>query len=443
MGTRSLSLSGRSVPTPDGGQLILLAVEDITARQRGETERERLLHETEIAKASAEEANRTKDLFLATLSHELRTPLSSLLLSAQYLRFGNVDEAQLRKTAETIERATHAQAQLIDDLLDISRIVTGKLKMELQAVSLASVVQAAVETIGQLAEAKQLLLEVHIDASLPPVSGDPVRLQQVVSNLLTNAIKFTPKQGRVTVTVDCAEDRGRIRVTDTGVGIEPSFLPHLFNRFSQEERGHTRTHGGLGLGLAIVRYLVEAHGGTVSAESLGRGKGSTFTVSLPLMKKSEVPTDETRQPGPQVVGNIKGVRVLVVEDDPGTRETLTQMLRLSGADVWSSESAAMAMDVFEKFRPELLVCDIAMPEEDGYSLLGRIRALGSERGGQVPALALTALASADDRRRAYEAGFQAHMAKPVDINRLVTALTVLVKPPPNVIAEADRHAPPS
>ena len=445
MGRRSLSLSGRSVPTPDSGQLILLAMEDITARQRGETERERLLHETEIAKASAEDANRTKDLFLATLSHELRTPLSSLLLSAEYLRLGNLDEAQLRKTADTIERATHSQAQLIDDLLDISRIVTGKLKMELQAVNLTSVVEAAVETIGQLAETKQLLLQVQIDASLPPVSGDPVRLQQVVSNLLTNAIKFTPKQGRVTVTVDCADDQGRIRVTDTGVGIERGFLPHLFNRFSQEIQGHTRTHGGLGLGLAIVRYLVEAHGGTVFAESLGRGKGSTFTVSLPLLKKADVLVGGTRESlGPQVVGNIKGVRVLVVEDDQGTRETLTQMLRLSGAEVRSAESAAIAMDLFEKFRPQLLVCDIAMPEEDGYSLLGRIRALGSERGGQVPALALTALASADDRRRAYEAGFQAHMAKPVDINRLVTALTtMLVKPPRDVLGEVEHHAPAS
>lgn len=442
LGRRSLSFSGRAIPMPVGGALILLAIEDITERLRGEAERAHLLHEAEIAKATAEEANRTKDLFLATLSHELRTPLSSLLLSAQLLSKGQMDEAKLRKTAEAIERAAKAQAQLIDDLLDISRIVTGKLKMELQSVSLASVVQGAIDAIGPTAEKKRLELEVELDESLPHVSGDPERLRQVVSNLLTNAIKFTPERGRVTVTVDTAEGLGRIRVTDTGLGIEPDFLPHIFNRFSQEERGQTRTHGGLGLGLAIVRYLVEAHGGTVQAESAGRGKGSTFTVWLPLMKKSEERApDEKRLPSEEeVVGNFKGARVLIVEDDPGTRDALTEMLSLSGAVVRSAESAAMAMKVFTEFRPELLVCDIAMPEEDGYSLLGRIRALGSDRGGDVPALALTALAGVEDRRRAFDAGFQVYLAKPVDIDRLVTALTMLLKPP-RLISGADHRAP--
>ena len=440
LGPRSLSLSARSVTTPETECLILLAVEDITERQHAQAERANLLHETEDAKASAEEANRTKDFFLATLSHELRTPLSSLLLSAQLLRKGKMEEAKLRKTAETIERAAKAQAQLIDDLLDISRIVTGKLKMELRAVSLASVVRTAVETVGPTAERKQIDLQVQLDDALPPVSGDPARLQQVVSNLLTNSIKFTPERGRVRVTVDAAEARGRIRVTDTGVGIEPDFLPHIFKRFSQEQRGQTRTHGGLGLGLAIVRYLVEAHGGTVQAESSGRGKGSTFTVSLPLMKMSQVrPSGKESEPQDQgVVGNIKGVRVLVVEDDPGTREALAEMLSLSGAEIRSAESAAMAMQVFEQFRPELLICDIAMPNEDGYSLLGRIRSLGPGRGGDVPALALTALAGAEDRRRAFEVGFQVHMAKPVDIDGLVTALTTLLSPR-KLISDADRQ----
>jgi two-component system, chemotaxis family, CheB/CheR fusion protein len=440
LGRRSLSFSGRAIPVPGGGALTLLAIEDVTERQRGESERVRLLHEAEDAKASAEEANRTKDLFLATLSHELRTPLSSLLLSAQLLSKGQLDEAKLKKTAAAIERAAKAQAQLIDDLLDISRIVTGKLKMELQAVSLASVVRGAIDAIAPSAEKKQVELELRLDESLPPVSGDPVRLQQVVSNLLTNAIKFTPEGGRVTVTVDMAEGLGRIRLIDTGLGIEPDFLPHIFNRFSQEERGQTRTHGGLGLGLAIVRYLVEVHGGTVRAESAGRGKGATFTVSLPLMKKSEQRVLDKGLPSEQIVGNIEGARVLIVEDDPGTRDALTEMLSLSGAVVRSAESAAMAMELFTEFRPEVLVCDIAMPEEDGYSLLGRIRALGSERGGDVPALALTALAGAEDRRQAFEAGFQVHMAKPVDIDRLVTALTMLLKPP-RLLSSADHRAP--
>jgi two-component system CheB/CheR fusion protein len=320
--------------------------------------------------------------------------------------------------------------------------VTGKLKMELQSVSLPSVIQGAVDAMGAWAEKKQVELRLQLEESLPPVSGDPVRLQQVVSNLLTNAIKFTPERGRVTVIGDTAEGLGRIRVIDTGLGIEPDFLPRIFNRFSQEERGQTRTHGGLGLGLAIVRYLVEAHGGTVQAESAGRGKGSTFTIWLPLMKKSEerVQDEKKLQSGEEVGGNIKGVRVLVVEDDPGSREALTEMLSLSGAVVRSAESAAMAMEVFTELRPEVLVCDIAMPEEDGYSLLGRIRALGPERGGDVPAIALTALAGAEDRRRAFEAGFQVHIAKPVDIDRLVRALTMLLKPP-RLISGAEHHAP--
>jgi two-component system CheB/CheR fusion protein len=429
LGKRVLSVSGHSMALPDRGLLMLLTLEDITERQRAEAERAQLLQETALAKASAEDANRTKDLFLATLSHELRTPLTSLLLSAQFLRKGKMDEAKLRSTAASIERATKTQAQLIDDLLDISRIVTGKLKMELQAVDLASVVQAAVDTIRPAVEKKHLALQLQLDDSLPPVSGDPVRLQQVVANLLTNAIKFTPERGRISVTVDSAEGRGRIRVADTGGGIEPDFLPHVFNRFSQEERGQTRTHGGLGLGLGIVRYLVGAHGGTVHAESAGRGKGSTFTVSLPLMKKSDSRPGEKRGPlGPEVAGNVMGVHILVVEDDPGTREALTEMLSLSGAEVRSAESAAKAMALFEQSTPELLVCDIAMPDEDGYSLLRRIRALGPEHGGDVPALALTALAGQEDRLRAFEAGFQVHVAKPVDTDRLVAVLTRLLKP---------------
>jgi len=429
LGRRFLSVSGHSMLLPDRGLLMLLSFEDITERQRAEVERAQLLHEMALARASAEDANRAKDLFLATLSHELRTPLTNLLLSAQFLRKGKMDEAKLRSTAESIERATKAQAQLIDDLLDISRIVTGKLKMELQAVDLASVIQAAVDTIGPAAEKKHLKLQLQLDESLPPVSGDPVRLQQVVTNLLTNAIKFTPEQGRVSVSVDSAEGRGRIRVADTGGGIEPDFLPHIFNRFSQEDRGQTRTYGGLGLGLAIVRYLVGAHGGTVHAESAGRGKGSTFTISLPLMKKSDARPGEKRGPaGPEVAGNVMGVHILVVEDDAGTREALTEMLTLSGAEVRSAESAAKAMALFEQSTPELLVCDIAMPDEDGYSLLRRIRALGPEHGGDVPALALTALAGQEDRLKAFEAGFQVHVAKPVDTDRLVAVLTRLLKP---------------
>ncbi|HEX2689969.1 MAG TPA: chemotaxis protein CheB [Kofleriaceae bacterium] len=423
LGMRVMFLSGRAVPMPSGGKLALLAVEDITDRRRTEAERERLLAETNAAKASAEQANRAKDQFLAMLSHELRTPLSTLLMQAQFLVQMRIGDARVQKAGEAIERAARAQAQLIDDLLDISRIVAGKLRMELQTVSLAAIVRAAAEVVGPSAARKHIELALELDEALAPVSGDPARLQQVVWNLLANAIKFTSEGGRVTVMVDAAADRGAIRVRDTGVGIEPSFLPHIFDRFSQENREITRSHGGLGLGLGIVRYLVEAQGGTVEAKSAGKGQGATFTVLLPLMKAALGRLGPAEpSPGRPVAATIAGARVLIVEDDPGAREALTQMLGLTDAVVRSAGSAADAMACFEEFRPELLVCDIAMPDEDGYSLLHRIRALGPERGGDAPALALTALASDEDRRRSAEAGFQMHMAKPVDVHRLVAAL---------------------
>ncbi len=423
-GVRALSLSARSVPAPAGDRMVVLAVEDVTERRRVERERARLLDEARDARASADEANRAKDQFIATLSHELRTPLSTLLMQSQLLRIGSVDEAKLRKAAESIEKAALAQTQLIDDLLDISRIVTGKLKMEIRVFTLASVVRAATETVTAAAEAKEIAVALELD-EVPAVSGDPTRLQQVIWNLLTNAIKFTPKGGRVTVVVDTVGGRGRIRVIDTGCGIEPQFLHHVFDRFTQEDRTQTRSHGGLGLGLAIARHLTEAHGGRIQVDSAGKGRGATFTVLLPLL------TDPDRQaaaasgvPG-LPLRSLDHVRVLIVEDDPGTREALTEMLRLCGADVHPAESASEAMQLFEGLRPELLVCDIAMPEEDGYGLIRKIRALGPGRGGDVPALALTALATAEDRRRALAAGFHAHMAKPVDIGRLREALADL------------------
>jgi two-component system CheB/CheR fusion protein len=423
LGRRVLSLSGRAVPMPNGDPLALLAVEDITGRRRAEAERERLLAETEAAKASAEQANRAKDQFLATLSHELRTPLSTLVMQAQFLVHTPSADPLIQRAGESIERAARAQAQLIDDLLDVSRIAAGKLRMELQTVRLAVIVRAAAEVVGPSAARKHIELELEIDDALAPVAGDPTRLQQVIWNLLTNAIKFTPEGGRVVVTVDAAADRGRIRVRDTGAGIEPGFLPQIFDRFTQEDRELTRRHGGLGLGLSLVRHLVEAHGGTVEVESAGKGQGSTFTVLLPLMKTSAGELGPAQpSPGPPAAVTIEGARILIVEDDPGTREALTQMLAMWGAVVRSAGSAVDAMACFEEFRPELLVSDIAMPDEGGGSLLGRIRALGPERGGDVPALALTALASDEDRRRSAEAGFQLHMAKPVDIDRLVTAL---------------------
>jgi two-component system CheB/CheR fusion protein len=429
LGPRALSLSGRPVSAPTGERLALLAIEDITDSRRDQEERARLLSDTQAAKALAEEANRAKDLFLATLSHELRTPLSSLLMQAQLLRAGKLSEEALAKAGVFIERAARAQAQLIDDLLDISRIVTGKLKLDLSVVDLGSIVRAAVETVAPTAGAKHIDVQLHLDESLPPVSGDPLRLQQASLNLLTNAIKFTPEEGRVIVTVDSVDGQGRIRVSDTGVGIDPSFLPHIFDRFSQEQN---RTQVGLGLGLAIVRYLVEAHGGTIHAESPGKGKGSTFTILLPLAKQGAlVPARKGGQaPGENAPVSIEGARVLVVEDDPGTREALVEMLKRRGATALAVGSTEEALKTFEEFRPSVLVCDIALPGDDGNSLIRRIRALAPERGRDVPALALSALASEDDRRRAFAAGFQQHLAKPVDIDRLVLGLAELLAQAP-------------
>jgi chemotaxis methyl-accepting protein methylase/signal transduction histidine kinase/chemotaxis response regulator CheB len=384
----------------------------------------------EAARAEAEQANRAKDQFLATLSHELRTPLSTMLMQAQMLR--NADDAKTRRAGEAVERATKTQVQLIDDLLDVSRIVAGKLRMDLQAVDLAAVIRAAAEGVSALVEKKSLVLNLALDESIGMVSGDPARLQQIASNLLTNAIKFTPTSGQVTVALEAVAGRARLTVSDTGTGIDPAFLPHVFNRFSQADSSSTRTFGGLGLGLAIVRHLVEAHGGTVTAQSPGVGKGATFSVTLPLMPASRLELDGD---DPSVSSSplletgerarLRNLRILVVDDDPGTREALSDMLGRAGAEVRAARSTDEAMSIMESFQPGVLLCDIAMPGEDGYSFIRRVRALGPARGGAVPALALTALAGQEDQLRALAAGFQMHVAKPADIVRLTQAVLEL------------------
>ncbi len=434
VGLRSLSFSAQALPAPGGDRLLLLAIEDVTERERAAAERERLLQQTRDAQAAAEAATRAKDVFLATVSHELRTPLSSLLLQSQLLRRGPLGEARVRKLGEGIERATLAQATLIDDLLDISRIVTGKLRIEPRAVRLQAIVQGAVETVRESAARRGVRLEVELDDSLPTLRGDPSRLQQVVLNLLTNAIKFTPEGGTVAVTVDRDGGSARLRVRDTGIGIAAPFLSEIFDRFSQESRGLSRGHGGLGLGLAIVRHLVEAHGGTVRAESEGTGKGATFTVELPLLEAGVEAPPASAPPLPERAGaagrRLAGANVLVVEDDQVTRELLVEMLELEGAIVRFARSASEALERFGEARPDLLLCDLSLPGGDGYGLLRRIRGLGPARGGDVPAVALTALASDEDRRRSADSGFQLHLAKPIGIDRLVSALASLRTAPP-------------
>jgi signal transduction histidine kinase len=405
---------------------------EIGEREKAEEERARLLVLEQHARRQAEEANRIKDEFLATLSHELRTPLNAILGWAQMLRMTRLDEATAGRAFETIERNARAQAQLISDLLDVSRIITGKLRLEQKPVDLAAVVDAVLDTVRPAAEAKGIPVTVHLDRPVDPVSGDPDRLQQVIWNLLANAIKFTPREGRVEVYLRQTEGNVELQVVDTGSGIRPEFLPFVFDRFRQAESTTTRSHGGLGLGLSIVRHLVELHGGTVAVESAGEGRGATFTVALPVRPAFlPVPGRETAAP-PAAAGGawdtrlLDGVRVLVVEDEEDTRELLVRALERSGAEVEAAASVAEAFTLLDRRLPDVLVSDIGMPEEDGYSLIRKLRARGPERGGILPAAALTAYARSEDRVQALQAGFHTHIAKPVDPYELVCLVARLV-----------------
>lgn len=433
LGTRTMSLSARPVRSGAGmAPLILLAIEDITDREQAEREREQLLHQAQAAKAEAEQATRAKDRFLAVLSHELRTPLSALLLQVTLLRRRIAEGAGTEDTINAIERAARIQARLTDDLLDVSRIVSGKLDLTLERVDVVAVVREAIDMVRAMAEDKSLALEAAIEESVGPVLGDPIRLRQVVWNLLTNAIKATPEGGRITIGLDRVEGNARIEVTDTGVGIAPAFLPRIFDVFSQAQPAKS---GGLGLGLPIVQHVVEQHHGTVHGTSPGEGQGATFTVTLPLFMDTAVrggvhglervrASTASRDPAQPL--DLDGLRVLVVEDDRDTREPLVEMLRTTGAEVRAATTAAEAMQTFEEFRPQLLLSDIGMPVEDGHSLIRRIRNLGPGRGGDVHALALTAMASVKDREEALAAGFNLHLAKPIGFDELTEALLTLL-----------------
>ena len=377
----------------------------------------------------AREANRMKDEFLATVSHELRTPLSAMLSWAWMLRRGNLEPAASKRAIEAIERNARAQARLVDDLLDVSRILTGKLQLASRPVDLAQVVSAATDSAMAAAQAKGLTLVRHVDREAGSVLGDPDRLQQVVSNLLSNAIKFTPSGGQVSVHVQRVGRDATVCVEDTGAGIAPEFLPHVFERFRQADSSSTRSARGLGLGLAIVRHLVELHGGRVEARSAGPGLGSTFTVMLPLTAVDE------RAPGaeavaedtgpPEATSSLEGLRVLVVEDEADARDSLLLIVSQAGGEVRAVASAAEALETIARWRPQLLVCDIGLPGEDGYSLIRKVRSLGPEEGGTIPAVALTAYARPRDRARALAAGFQSHVAKPFQPGRLLTLLARL------------------
>jgi PAS domain S-box-containing protein len=377
----------------------------------------------------AEVANRTKDEFLATLSHELRTPLNAMVGWASMLRSGTLDATTAKRAVDAIERNTRVQVQLIDDLLDVSRIISGKLRLDIRAVELPRVIEAALEATRPASEGKGVHLAVHAAPDVGPVPGDADRLQQVVWNLLSNAIKFTPKGGHVSVSLDAVDSRARIRVRDSGIGIEPAFLPYIFDRFRQAEAPTTRTQRGLGLGLAIVKHIVDLHGGTVRAESDGEGRGATFTVELPVRVAAQRPGNgeralpraatETSFQAPPI---LEGLRVLVVDDDADARDLLTTILIQCRAEVTAAGTAAEALAAIESGSFDLLLSDIGLPGDDGYSLIKRVRALEMQRGGRLPAVALTAYARSEDRRLALLAGFQMHIAKPIQPGELVAVV---------------------
>jgi hypothetical protein len=390
----------------------------------------------EAALVEAERAGRMKDEFLATLSHELRTPLNAILGWAQILRGNPGDAADVAEGVEIIERNARAQTQIIEDLLDMSRIVSGKIRLDVRPLDLAGVVRAAVETVRPAADAKGVRLDVVPDPLVGPVTGDPNRLQQVFWNLLTNAVKFTPRGGRVRVAIDRVDAHVEVSVNDTGEGIPPDFLPYVFDRFRQADATTTRRHGGLGLGLAIVRQLAEVHGGSVRVTSGGAGRGSTFTVALPLTPTAAGPDAASQPPDPGTgraplpgasCASVAGVRVLVVDDEPDARGLVKRLLEDCGAVVTTAGSAQEAFERVRAERPDVLVSDIGMPGEDGYALIRRVRALGAAQGGEVPAVALTAYARAEDRMKAVLAGFQHHVVKPVEPAELITMIAGLAK----------------
>lgn len=420
-----------STKTPyrnEAGEVIgLIGVSnDISARVEIERDRERLLQQEQAAREEAEKANRIKDEFLAVLSHELRTPLNPILGWTKLLKRGRLDPARSAEALNTIERNAKLQAQLIEDLLDISRIMRGKLVLNRESADLTAVVSAAIETVRLAAEAKQINLDLQFDHEDYFVFGDAGRLQQVFWNLLSNAVKFTPERGQVKIYLTQIGHLVQIQVMDTGKGISPDFLPYLFEYFRQEDGSITRKFGGLGLGLAIARQIVELHGGVISAESNGENQGATFTVRLPLLKRAIA--DSAPPPADSEAFDdlpLKGIRAMVVDDDLDTREFLTFLLETNGAIVTPLDSASQAIRAIEQSAPDILLSDIGMPEVDGYALIQAVRAL---KNGSIPAIALTAYAGDSDRQQALEAGFQRHVSKPIDPDAVIAIVRELVQP---------------
>ena len=400
---------------------------EMAVRKQAEEERAQLLIREQAARAEAELANRTKDEFLATLSHELRTPLSAILGWSHILRTNQLGKKDWTRGLETIERNARVQSQLIDDLLDVSRIISGKIRIEPRAVDLATVIDAAIDSVRPTFEAKEIQFETDVESRDSIVLGDANRLQQIFWNLFSNAVKFTPQGGRVRVQVREQDFGVKVSVIDSGVGITPEFLPYIFDRFSQADGSTTRAHGGLGLGLAIVRHLVELHHGRVEVESQGEDQGATFTVRLPIAATIHATDGEflSAESDVQQLNSAKifdGVRILVVDDEADSRDLISTILTRCGSEVRCSESAAEAIRAFAEWGPDLLLSDIGMPNEDGYSLIRKVRKLRSKRAKKIPAIAITAYATDEDRLAALAAGFQVHLAKPVEPKSLLTSI---------------------
>lgn len=397
---------------------------DITERKRLEQERECLLKQEQAARNEAEAANRTKDEFLAMLSHELRTPLTPVLGWSKLLRTKRLPEAKRQEALDAIEQNAKRQAQLVDDLLDLSRIVQGKLTLNMAAVPLTTPITAALETVHLSAKAKSIQVQTKLKPAVGQVMGDAGRLQQVFWNLLSNAIKFTPDQGQIRVELEQVGQNAQITVTDNGQGIQPEFLPFVFNRFRQQDSSITRQYGGLGLGLSISQQLVEAHGGTITADSAGEGCGATFTVRLPLIAQTS-PSDAVVSPTQQSA-NLQGTQVLVVDDEPFTLQFITFALEEAGATVTAVTSGKAALQAMSQATFDVLVSDIGMQGMDGYALIQQIRS-SAKPSREMPAIALTAYATEDNHQKALSDGFQQHLAKPIEPEALITAIALALK----------------
>jgi PAS domain S-box-containing protein len=417
----------------DRHPVIQCNIRDITDRKNAEEERRVLLASAQAARAEADIANNLKDEFLATVSHELRTPLTAILGWSQMLASGNLDELESKRAVETILRNARAQREIIDDLLDISRIITGKLRLEVRSVEMDRIIEAVVEGVRPSADARKIHLQTAIDPKTGPICGDPDRLQQIIWNLLSNAIKFTPEGGRVEARLERPGSQVEITISDTGRGIDPELLLHVFDRFRQFDSSSRRRHGGLGLGLSIVRQLVELHGGTVTAESPGAGAGTTFKVMLPVARVEPDISDIEKTSQPSNEGSISadpqrslnGLRVLVVDDEPDSRELVAAALLVQGAEVVSLGSAIEAVEEMKRRTFDVLVSDIGMPDMDGYWLINEVRQLPVKRGGKIPAAALTAYAGIEDRRRVLLAGYQLHIPKPIEPAKLTCLVAKL------------------